>query len=161
MEATQDIPLSTDRKSQRHRCYLECQVVTDNESFKLLGDEARDVSLGGMLLKLGKRLENAGWLDALLGQRVLFSLRLPNSKIWVDGEGRVARIIKGRRSTKRRLEAQSLGIEIVQMDGFDRLMLEQRIESLPPPMPAREAKLDYATYVAMAAQTSPGFIFDL
>jgi PilZ domain len=115
---------------------MECQVVREHD-FKLVAWQAVDLSPDGMLV-----LADA---SVLTGEDVIISFRAPVSRVWFDSVGTVARIVHGRRPGD---IGPCLGIQFDDIDLLDQAALRANLKSLPPPLPRREARLDYAAMVA-------------
>jgi hypothetical protein len=119
---------------------VACQAVAD-DGFRLLGERTLDVSPSGLLL------ETHGSF-ARLGEEVIVSLRVPDTRVWVDAIAQVARVVIGRRRTDR---AQAIGLSFVSMDRSDRAILDAKLRFHPPPLPQRRAPVDYASVVRRIA----------
>ena len=85
---------------------------------------------------------------ARIGERVLVSLRLPGTRLWVDAEGEVTR-----RSAGRRLGdgGPSLGITLCKMHGLDRIVMASYAKQQPRVRGRRGARRDYARQIARIA----------
>jgi len=90
---------------------LGCQVVQER-GFKLISSLAFDLSTEGMLVLTGERV--------LTGEPVLVSFRSPSSARWFDFEGRVARVVHGRRPGD---QGRCLGLSFDVMRDADRTRL--------------------------------------
>lgn len=128
-----------DRASVRRSVSVPCQVVAE-EGFRLVGVELLDVSARGALVRSRGIVE--------LGEPVLLSLRVPNTRHFVDAEGRVTRIVRGARGTDR---GSAFGVSLERIDAMDHALLVSAIEMLPETTPARAIRLDYAHAVRIAA----------
>ena len=128
------------RGALRRNVQVACEAVAD-DGFRLLGERVLDLSPRGMLL------ETRGAF-ARLGEEVIVSFRPPRSRMWVDAQARVARIVSGRRRGDR---AQAVGLSFVEMGAGDRAFLTAKLRGYPPPIPARPRAVDYATAVASIA----------
>jgi hypothetical protein len=125
-----------DRAALRRELVVDCQVVSERD-FRLLGTRTWDLSPDGILLQADDFAE--------VGEPVLFSVRIPNSREWLDGHGRVARIVRGLRDTDR---GPGLGIEFTDLDGMTRARLAGALRRVPPAVPARRVRKDYAATVS-------------
>ena len=125
-----------DRAALRRQLVIDCQVVSERD-FRLLGSQTADLSPDGLLL--------AAHDFADVGEPVLFSVRIPGSREWLDGHGRVARIVRGLRDTDR---GSGLGIEFTDVDGMARARLAGALRLVPPSAPARRVRKDYAATVS-------------
>jgi hypothetical protein len=123
---------ASDRKSLRRAVRTECQVVAE-EDFRLLGTYTLDLSEEGLLLD--------GGAPCWLGEPVLISLRMPRGTSWIDAEGHVARAIDNQR---RGDCGYALGIQFDRMSAVDHAILRASLHGLPPTIPRRHARMDYA-----------------
>jgi len=128
---------AAERKSPRRAVHTRCQVVTE-QGFRLVGSRTWDVSEDGMLVPME--------VPVALGERLLVALEAPGTRIWVDAEARVARLVRGRRHRDR---GASVGIVFERMDAPSRAVLRASLGGLPPPVPARRARRDYAASVGL------------
>jgi hypothetical protein len=133
------------RKAMRRSVRIDCEVVREKD-FKLIGRRAVDLSDAGMLVLseacgepsvTGRR---DACPDVLTGEEVIVSFRAPATRHWFDCPATVARVIHGRR-----LEdwGACLGLSF-DLEEMDRVRLRAELRGLPPPLPAREARIDYA-----------------
>ena len=127
------------RRALRRAIRVECQIVRERD-FRLVGSRALDLSPMGMLVMAQERV--------LTGEPLLVTFRLPLSSHWFDAEATVARVVHGRRPGDR---GRCFGVE------FDTLMpdaqwyLRDMLRGVPPPLPMREPRVDYAASVHLAA----------
>jgi hypothetical protein len=126
---------AADRRSLRRAVRTECEVVAER-GFRLLGTYTLDLSEDGLLLDAGA--------PCILGEPVIVSLRLPRSTLWIDCEGHVARAIDGQR---RGDCGSALGIAFDAMSPVDRAILRASLRGLPPPVPRRHRRMDYAATI--------------
>jgi hypothetical protein len=126
------------RRSIRRAVRLECEVVRDHD-FKRIASRAVDLSPDGMLV-----LADA---QVLTGEEVIVSFRTPKSTVWFDTVGTIARVIHGRRPGD---YGPCLGIQFAMTEELSRALLASNLRSLPPPLPRRATRLDYAAMVAAA-----------
>lgn len=124
-----------DRMSIRRGAEIDCQVVTESD-FRLVGVRARDISTRGMLVETPDAFE--------VGASLIVSMRLPRTQIWIDAEAVIARHLRGRRLGDR---APGVGIRFTRLDTLDRVMLATSLIGLPPPVPTRSLRKDYARTV--------------
>jgi len=129
-----------DRLALRRGVRIPCQVV-DEEGFTLLARECFDLSVRGMGVK--------AIAPAPIGTPLIVSFRIPGSSYHCDFEARVARVVWGRRREDR---YPSLGIELLDMDALSRAVLAARLRGLPPPVPMRRVRVDYAATVGSIAK---------
>jgi hypothetical protein len=124
-----------DRAALRRELIIDCQVVSERD-FRLLGTRTWDLSPDGLLLQADDFAE--------VGEPVLFSVRIPHSREWLDGHGRVARLVRGLRDTDR---GPGLGIAFTDVDGMTRARLAGALRRVPPAVPARRVRKDYAATI--------------
>jgi c-di-GMP-binding flagellar brake protein YcgR len=138
----------------RRSVRVDCQVVRERD-FRLIGQRAVDLSDGGMLVlseahtpgpaREGRRLH------VLTGEEVIVSFRAPTTRLWFDCTATVARVIHGRRPGD---WGACVGLSFESMDDVTRAFLRAELRGLPPPMPGRELRLDYAETVRRAAYSA-------
>ncbi|MCB9614270.1 MAG: PilZ domain-containing protein [Sandaracinus sp.] len=124
-----------ERKSLRRSVRTECEVVAE-DGFRLLGTYTLDLSEDGLLLDAGA--------PCVLGEPVIVSLKMPRGASWIDAEGHVARAIDGQR---RGDCGPALGIAFDGMSQIDRAILRASLHGIPPAIPRRHARMDYAATV--------------
>jgi hypothetical protein len=133
---------SSQRRAIRRAVRVDCQVVRERD-FKLLGDWALDLSPDGMLIVTRDVV--------LTGEEVIVSFPIPRTRIIVDAEATVARVVHGRRPTDRHRRA--LGISFDSLEPEYRRLLRAHLRNIPPPLPSRAPRVDYASTVHFAALT--------
>jgi hypothetical protein len=124
-----------ERREVRRRVKLPCRVIRESD-FRLVGTNAIDLSPAGMLLMTMR--------DVAPGEELIVSFRATELGIWFDAEARVARVLRGRRSKDR---GRCAGIAFTQIDPVARLILRGHLRRSAPPLPQREARMDYAATV--------------
>jgi hypothetical protein len=135
-----DLITAAQRRALRRAVRFDCQVVRERD-FKLVGQHALDVSADGMLVVADT--------DILTGEDVLVSFKLPSARVWFDTDAVVARVLHGRRPTDR--GRRCLGLSFQSLDRLSRWVLRTSLRGVPPPVPAREPRIDYtATIHAIA-----------
>ncbi len=127
---------ATDRASLRRAARTPCQVVAD-DGFRLLGEWTLDLSGDGLLVRSDA--------SARIGELVYISLQVPQGRSWIDAEGEIVRVVRGLRRSD---AARGLGVRFTRISAFDRALLSGALELLPPVMPARRMRRDYAATVA-------------
>jgi hypothetical protein len=130
---------AADRNALRRQLRMPCQVVCEH-GFTLLASECVDLSLEGMGVR--------ALFPAHEGSPVLVSFRLPNSSLYIDVEAHIARMAWGRR---REDAGAVLGLRFTALDRTDRAILASRLRGMPPPVPRRRVRVDYAASVLAIA----------
>jgi hypothetical protein len=131
--------LAEDRDALRHAVAIRCQVVRER-GFVLLGDRAVDVSAKGMLITSSRH--------AIPGEPVFVSFQVPGTPQWIDTEGTVARVSRGRRMCD---SGPTIGITFAPLPPEDHRLLRWVLRRLAPPLPARAVRIDYAATAALIA----------
>ncbi|HEY1697359.1 MAG TPA: PilZ domain-containing protein [Polyangiaceae bacterium] len=127
------------RRILRRSLRVDCQVVREHD-FKLLGSRGVDLSPDGMLVMAQERV--------LTGEPVVVSFRLPRSSYWFDAEATVARVVHGRRPGDL---GRCFGLSFESIEPDVQAFLRRALRGVPPPLPTREPRVDYAASVALAA----------
>jgi hypothetical protein len=109
--------------------------------FKLLGDWAVDLSPEGMLVVTRD--------DVLTGEEVIVSFSIPRTRVIVDAVATVARVVHGRRPSDRHRRA--LGLSFDALDDEHTRLLRAQLHRIPPPLPSRPPRVDYAAMIQLAA----------
>ena len=133
------IRTASQRRSLRRAVDVPCEVVGEAR-FELLSRRALDLSEEGAFVLL-----EPDATPPRPGEQVIVSLRLPHSRHWVGAVARVARVVQGRRA---RDPGLGLGLQFVEMDRVEQALLHSALPGLPPPLPARHVRRDYAATVA-------------
>ena len=131
--------LAHQRRVTRRQIRVDCQVVRERD-FKLIGSRGVDLSPRGMLVMAQERV--------LTGEPVVVSFRLPRSPCRFDAEATVARVVHGRRPGDL---GRCFGIHFDSIDDDAQAFLRRALRGLPPPLPKRERRIDYAETVRLAA----------
>jgi hypothetical protein len=113
------------RRPSRHRIRLACQVVRERD-FKLVSREIVEVSESGLLVRPEARV--------LTGEQLIVSFMAPFSRIFVDAEAVVARVVHGRRLTD---GGPALGVYFQHIDPVSRALLVRHLEHVPARAPER------------------------
>jgi hypothetical protein len=127
------------RRTLRRAVRVDCQVVRERD-FKLIGSRGVDLSPEGMLVMAQEQV--------LTGEPVIVAFRLPRSAYWFDAEATVARVVHGRRPGDLG-RCFGLAFESLELDAQH--FLRRALRGVPPPLPAREPRVDYAASVHLAA----------
>jgi hypothetical protein len=127
------------RRVLRRALRVECQIVRERD-FRLVGSRALDLSPMGMLVMAQERV--------LTGEPLLVTFRLPLSSHWFDAEASVARVVHGRRPGDR---GRCFGVAFDTLEPDAQWFLRDMLRGVPPPLPMREPRIDYAASVHLAA----------
>lgn len=130
-----------DRKVMRHAATLACEVVREAD-FCRIGTRTLDVSTAGMRVALDDCDEIA------LGDALFVALQVTPFGLWLDARARVARIVHGRRPTDRGAE---IGLHFEDFSAVSKLILKGAVRKVPPPVPTRARRVDYAKTVRAVA----------
>ncbi len=113
------------RRPSRHRVRLACQIVRERD-FRLVSDEVCELSEAGMLV--------VPKLRVLTGEELLVSFMAPYTRMFIDAEAVVARVVHGRRLGD---ERHALGIHLTGMDQVARAVLRSQLDAMPDLAPRR------------------------
>jgi hypothetical protein len=131
---------AAERFCLRRKVDIPCQVVSEND-FALLSERCLDLSMRGLS---AHALRHASG-----GTAVIVSLRIPNSSVWLDMEGVIARIAWGRRDLD---DLPVFGIRFTSvLPAVESAVLAARLSGMPPPVPRRGLRVDYAASVRRIA----------
>ena len=86
--------------------------------------------------------------DVSPGDDLIVSFRATELGIWFDAEAKVARVVRGRRPKDR---GRCVGISFTEFDPVARLVLRGHLRRTAPPVPQRDARIDYAATVRRIA----------
>ena len=128
-----------DRTATRHHVRIDCEVVRESD-FRLVGHRTLDLSAEGMLVR------TAG--DVTVGDRVFVTFQATTLGLWFDTEAEVTRLIRGRRPED---EGRAFGLRFVDMPSVARLILRGHLRRVPPPLPQRPRRVDYAATIRQIA----------
>lgn len=127
------------RMSSRHQARVQCQVVRESD-FRLLGTQTVDLSVDGMLV--------LSETPVTLGDNVIIAFQATPFGLWFDAEGIVTRIVQGRRPGD---VGRAIGVHFHSLSHLSRLILRGHLRRVPPPLPARATRMDYAETVRRIA----------
>jgi c-di-GMP-binding flagellar brake protein YcgR len=130
-----------DRKSTRHHVRIDCQVVREAD-FELVGHRTLDLSPGGMLVRVEPKS------DVKIGDRMIVSFQATSLGIWFDSQAEVTRVVRGRRPED---EGRAFGLKFVDMQPISKLILRGHLRRVPPPVPQRPRRIDYAATIRQVA----------
>ena len=124
-----------DRREVRRAVGLTCQVVRERD-FRLIADQAVDLSPDGMLVSSSHEME--------VGESLIVSFKATQLGLWFDTEASVTRVIKGRRPGDR---GPGIGLSFSSLDRVKRLILRGHLRRVPPPLPRRIQRIDWTATV--------------
>jgi hypothetical protein len=131
---------SSQRSSMRRAVKTPCWAVSLNRG-RLLGERLLDLSPEGMFLECRSEVG--------AGDGVFIVFKAPGSGgLWLRADAEVARVIQGRRDGDR---AYGAGLKITRLKNGSYFELGQRLRGLPPPLPGRHLRVDYAEMVRRIA----------
>ena len=131
------VPMRASRRiSTRRGVTLPCQAVRERD-FKLIADRTLDISVDGLLIPLQHDEQ------VMTGETLIISFPIPG--MWVDAEASVTRVVHGRRPSD---YGRALGVRFHGLDMVSRSYLRAGLRNLPPAIPAREPRIDYAASVS-------------
>lgn len=116
---------ASDRSTVRRAVRARCQAVAER-GFRLIGEQALDLSTHGLLLACD------AWLE--VGEPVLLSIEMPMTGEWIDAEAVVARIVEGYRHGDR---GYCAGLRFTGLDFDSWKALRHGMRGTPPPVPTR------------------------
>lgn len=125
----------TERRSLRRAVRASCQAVS-LDGFRLVGERILDLSPRGLLLACDDRVE--------VGEEMVVSFRAPRNGPYIDVEAEVARLVEGWRPED---PGYCAGLRFTSIAGSARGELLTRLAGLPPPVPRRSLRADYAETV--------------
>jgi hypothetical protein len=111
------------RRSARHTVKVPCQVVRERD-FRLVADRIVDLSESGLQVMPAD--------PVLTGERLIVSFRLPRSRLWIDAEATVARVVHGRRPGE---YTRGLGLVFDDLGRLSRYVLRGALRTAPPTPP--------------------------
>ncbi|MFW6067042.1 MAG: PilZ domain-containing protein [Myxococcota bacterium] len=112
-----------------------CHAISLRD-FRMIGQRVLDISPYGLLVAADTPVEP--------GERVMVSFQAPGDTEWFDAEARVARVIEGWREGD---PGYCMGLRFTHIPLERRLELRARLHGLPPPLPRRRLRMDYAESV--------------
>lgn len=123
------------RRSVRRAVRASCQAVAI-DGFRLVGQRVLDLSTRGMLVACDTNVE--------IGEDVLVSFRAPHGGPYIDAEASIARVVAGWRPWD---PGYCVGLRFTRLESAARNELLVRLAGLPPPVPSRPLRRDYAETV--------------
>ncbi len=128
-----------DRKTTRHALRIPCQVVRERD-FRLVGERTLDVSSGGLLVR--------SHAEVKVGETVVVAFQATPLGLWFESQAKVTRIIRGRRPGD---NGRAFGVRFTDMSAISRLILRGHLKRVPPPVPKRARRIDYAATIKQIA----------
>jgi hypothetical protein len=104
--------------------------------FKIVARQAIDLSPDGMLVESDCELAR--------GENVIVSFMATPLGIWFDSEATIARVLPGRRTGDR---GRAIGLSFTTLDRVKRLILRGHLRRVPPPVPRRSQRIDWAATI--------------
>ena len=131
---------SAKRRTVRRAWNTPCWAIRLDDC-SLLGERILDLSPRGVLLACDAPVEP--------DKPVFISFRAPGTDdLWLNAEAEVARVVNGLRLDD---PGYCLGLRLTYFDALSRIRLERRLRGLPPPVPRRRVRVDYADTVRRIA----------
>lgn len=130
---------SSGRRAARRPVMSRCCAVSLSD-FRTLGTQIFDVSPYGLLVACDGPVE--------LHEKVFVSFRVPGEAKWFDADAEVVRVVRGHRPGD---PGPSVGLRFTSIRLADRLAIHDRLRGLPPVLPARPLRRDYAAEVRRIA----------
>jgi hypothetical protein len=132
-----------ERRAVRHAVDLSCTVVREKDS-KLASLRAIDLSPEGMRVDLKD-------VDVDVGDRFFVCFRTTPFGIWFYTDAYATRMLHGRRPKER---GRSLGLRFGSLSSVSRLCIRGALRRVPPHLPQREQRIDYAATVGRILSSS-------
>lgn len=127
---------ATGRQTIRRAVEVSCCVVREKDG-KIVGRRALDLSPQGMLVELKD-------IDVDPGDLLHVCFKATQLQKWFYTDARAARVLHGRRPHER---GRALGLRFESLDAVSRLILRGALRKIPPTLPQREKRIDYAATV--------------
>ncbi len=131
-----DITRARDRRTLRRAVRVRCEAVAD-DGFRPIGRVMRDLSDEGALVVL--------CADVRLGEEIYLAFQPPRTRRWIDACARVVRIEEGRRDGD---HGPAVGLRFESIDAPDLAFLRGALAAIPPTIPRRHTRVDYAATIA-------------
>lgn len=124
------------RRAIRRAVEIPCTLFRAKD-FHVVGSRTLDLSTDGMLIGAED--------DLTEGEGVFVSFTFTQFAIPFRVKGQIARIIRGRRERDR---MPAVGISFDAIDPVSRLILRGHLRRIPPVLPARARRIDYAATIS-------------
>ena len=127
---------ASDRQSIRRAIEIPVCVVRQRDE-KVVSRRAFDLSPFGMRVDVSD-------FDVDPGDAFHVCFRATQMQLWFYTDATAMRVLHGRRGKER---GRSLGLRFDSLDAIKRLILRGALRKVPPPLPQRAARIDYAATV--------------
>ena len=134
---------ASQRRAIRKHVRLACRIVREHD-FIEVGRQCLDVSPDGMRVPTKVEVRE--------GEGMIVSFRADELGMWFDTDAVVTRVIEGRRPTDL---GRSFGLRFGSLGAVSRLILRGYLRRYPPPLPQRDARIDYAATVGRILSIPP------
>lgn len=124
-----------ERREVRRAVSLACQVVRERD-FQVVADRAIDLSPDGIRVATDADLQP--------GEGVIVSFQATRLGLWFDTQATVCRVERGRRLGDRE---PAVGLRFDSLDRVKRFILRGHLRRVPPPVPRRTQRIDWARTV--------------
>jgi hypothetical protein len=121
------------RQTTRRAAPVTCCVVRESDG-RIIGRRGFDLSPEGMRVEL---LD----FDVDRGDFLHVCFQATQLQKWFYTDAIAARVLQGRRPQER---GRSLGLRFESLDAISRLILRGALRKVPPVLPVRERRIDYA-----------------
>jgi hypothetical protein len=128
---------ATQRTVIRRAVEVPCCVIRQKDD-KVIGRRAFDLSPHGMRVALSD-------IDIAPGDLLRVCFKATPMELWFYTDATATRILHGRRPRER---GRSLGLRFETLGALSRLILRGALRRVPPPLPQRELRIDYAATIA-------------
>jgi|HubBroStandDraft_1064217.scaffolds.fasta_scaffold266889_2 hypothetical protein len=128
------------RRCLRHGVDLPCSIVCEKD-FRLASLRAMDLSPDGMRVELRD-------VDVEAGDRLFVCFRTKPDGRWFFTDAFAVRLLRGRRPGEK---GPSLGLRFGSLSRTSRRCVEADLHGMPPLLPQREPRIDYAATIARIA----------
>lgn len=86
--------------------------------------------------------------DVKIGESMLVTFQATPLGIWIDAEAEVTRLVHGKRPED---EGRAFGLRFKDLSRISRLILRGNLRRVPPPLPQRPRRMDYAATIRQIA----------
>lgn len=128
-----------ERKVMRRAVPLGCLAIRESDG-RVIAERALDISSDGMLLSTPAIVDQ--------DEHLLITFRATELGLLFVTEAEVARVVAGRRHGDR---GPAIGVRFTSLDPIQRFILRGAFRKVPPPLPKRKPRLDYASTARVIA----------